>query len=127
MERINQAGIEKKSFELAYHGGQIWCEHLDGMGMYEEEVLTKFLKDEKTFSRPSVSSFMIMNLDQTVITERIADTIVQVVLNCDKQFGKIAFVGVSSRWKMQFGCIKQKGILIHFFADYEKAKEWLFS
>ena len=126
MDRINQAGIEKKSFELAYHGGQIWCEHLDGMGMYEDEVIAKFLKDEKTFSRPSVSSFMIINLDKTVITEKTADTIVSVISESDKQFRKIAFVGVHFRWKMRFGCIVQKGILLRFFNDYEKAKKWLF-
>ena len=30
-----QAAIKKKSFELNYNGGTIWCEHLDGMGNQE--------------------------------------------------------------------------------------------
>ena len=119
MDQINQAGIKKRSFELDYQGGQIWCEHLDGMGVYEEKVINKFLVDEKIFSRPSVSSFMIVNLDKTVITEKIADMIVSVISESKKQFGKIAFVGIPSRWKMRFGCVKQKGIILRFFNDYE--------
>lgn len=31
MNPIWQAGMNKKSFELPYNGGTIWCEHLDGM------------------------------------------------------------------------------------------------
>ncbi len=33
---ILKAGIEKKSFELYYNGGSIWCEHLDGMGFFRK-------------------------------------------------------------------------------------------
>ena len=42
---IQQAGIKKKSFELNYRGGTIWCEHLDGMGGYEDEVIRKMQND----------------------------------------------------------------------------------
>lgn len=33
---------KKKSFELNYNGGTIWCEHLDGMGTFEDEVTAKY-------------------------------------------------------------------------------------
>ena len=42
---ITEAGIKKKSFELYYNGGSIWCEHLDGMGLCKEKVIEKFLDD----------------------------------------------------------------------------------
>ena len=122
---MQEAAIKKKSFELNNHDGTIWCEHLDGMGMCEDEVITKFLEDKRTFSKPSVSSFMIINLDKTHMTDRIADTIVTVILESVKPFRKIAFVGVKAYWRNQFSIIKQKGILISFIDDYEKAKEWL--
>lgn len=46
MNDIEQAGKNKKSFELNYNGGTIWCEHLDSMGAFEEEVIKKFLDDK---------------------------------------------------------------------------------
>lgn len=121
-----QAGIEKKSFELPYNGGQIWCEHLDGMGTSETEVIKKFTEDISSFSRPSVSSFMIINLDRTNINGHIAEMIVTNILDNGKTFRKIAFVGVDMRWRRTFDCLKRKGIAIKFLSDYEKAKEWMF-
>ena len=126
MNIIQQAGIKKKSFELNYNGGQIWCEHLDGMGAYEDDVIAKFLGDVKAFSKPSVSSFMIINLDETDITEKIAETIVTAITETDKIFRKIAFVGVDKCWQKSFNRIKEKDIAVKFFSDYEKAKEWMF-
>ena len=28
MDSVHQAGVKKKSFELNFNGGTIWCEHL---------------------------------------------------------------------------------------------------
>ncbi len=127
MDIIQQAGIKKKSFELNYNGGQIWCEHLDGMGAYADEVVSKFIKDKSVFSRPSISSFMIINLDQTDIIESIVDTIVTTISESDKVFRKIAFVGVNARWHQPLSKIKKRGIAVRFLDDYEKAKEWLYA
>jgi len=126
MNIIQQAGIEKKSFELNYNGGTIWCEHLDGMGSFEESVISKFSKDIDNFSKPSVSSYMIINLDKTDITEGIVEVIISTFLDGKKHFRKIAFVGVDRRWQKQFDNIKKRGIIINYLSDYEKAKEWLF-
>ena len=126
MDGIHEAAIKKKSFELNYNGGTIWCEHLDGMGTSEDEVIAKLGEDKKLFSRPSVSSFMIINLDETDITEKIAETIVTAITETDKIFRKIAFVGVDKCWQKSFVKINRKGIAVKFLSDYEKAKEWLF-
>lgn len=123
----NERDNENKSFELYYNGGSIWCEHLDGMGACEDEVITKFLRDKRIFSRPSVSSFMIINLDETVITKQIVETIVSNVSESDKTIRKIAFVGVDKNWQCAFSYLKLKRICITFLSDYEKAKEWLYS
>ena len=125
MDHILQAGISKKSFELNYNGGTIWCEHLDGMGTYEDEVLRKFQNDKASFSRPSVSSSMIINLDKTEITEKIAETIVNELSESKKLFRKIAFVGVDKRRQKKFNRLREKGCVIKFLTDYEKAKEWV--
>ena len=129
MERMNEkerAGIEKKSFELNYHGGSIWCEHLDGMGEMEEEVIGKFREDRRVFGRPSVSSYMIVNLDETAVTERIAAQIVDGILQCPKRFLMIAFVGVGRKERKLFDRIRAESCAVmQFFRDYEKAKECL--
>ena len=121
MNSIQQAAVGKRSFELNYNGGTIWCEHLDGMGGYEAEVTAKFLEDKNAFSRPSVSSFMIINMDKTDITDQIADTIVTVIAESSKLFRKIAFVGVTGHWRRKFGKIKSKGT-VHLSRQREQKK-----
>lgn len=121
-----QAGMNKKSFELSYNGGTIWCEHLDSMGDMEAEVIRKFEEDYKLFSRPSVSSYMIINLDETITTEKIVACIINGITECKKKFMKIAFVGVGRKEQKQFEKImKESGIIVSFLKDYEKAKEWI--
>ena len=127
MNTIIQAAINKKSFELNFYGGTIWCEHLDGMDGYEDKVLEKFNEDKRIFLRPSVSAFMIINLDKTDITENIINTITDTIMESNKIFRKIAFVGVKSlKAKRQLDRIKANGIAVGFIDDYEKAKQWLF-
>lgn len=46
-------------------------------------------------------------------------------MNSNTVFRKIAFIGVNKHWYKMFSTIKGKGIVITFFADYGKAKEWL--
>ncbi len=117
----------KKSFQLNYHNGTIWCEHLDGMGEYEEAVINKLWEDKSSFARPSVSSYMIVNLDETIITENIVNSFVSAITACSKVFRKIAFVGVDKKWHKCFVELQEsKGSVINFINDYEKAKEWLF-
>lgn len=129
MELMNykeRAGINKKSFELNYNGGIIWCEHLDSMGNMEAEVINKFKEDYKTFSRPSVSSYMIINLDETIVSEQIVECIVNGIIECTKKFMKIAFVGVDKKQQKKFEKIKKEdGVMVSFWTDYEKAKEWV--
>lgn len=126
MNYKEQAGMNKKSFELNYNGGTIWCEHLDSMRNMEAEVVKKFKKDYKTFSRPSVSSYMIINLDETVVSEQIAACIVNGIIECTKKFMKIDFVGVGKKDQKQFEKIKnESGVLVSYLKDFEKAKEWV--
>jgi hypothetical protein len=121
-----QAALNKKSFELNYNGGTIWCEHLDGMGNHEQEVIEKFKGDLPKLMRPSVSSCMIINLDETKITEAVANAIVDGLVGGNKKLRKIAFVGVGKRYYAVFNEIHNRsGTIVRFIADYEKAKEWV--
>ncbi|MGN1248787.1 MAG: hypothetical protein ACI4XW_01825 [Candidatus Spyradocola sp.] len=69
---------------------------------------------------------MIVNLDETAVTERIAECVVDGMLACSKRFLKIAFVGVGRKERRRFDRIgTESGAVIRYFDDYEKAKEWL--
>lgn len=74
--------------------------------------------------KPSVSSYMIINLDETVITEKIVHHIVDEIQNCPKKCRKIVFVGVNRIWEKGLKRIQTStGALVSFIDDYEKAKE----
>lgn len=122
---ILKAGIEKKSFELYYNGGSIWCEHLDGMGCFSEKVTEKFLRDFKRFALPSMTSYMIINLDETELCDSIISCITDTVIRSEKRIMKLAFVGVKKSARSAFRKIgNEKKCAVSFFDDYEKAKEW---
>ena len=115
----------KESFELYYNGGSIWAEHLDGMGNREDEIINKFKEDFKKMKRPSMTSFTIINLDETNITKTISETIIDAFKQCEKDFRKIALIGVpKNKQDLFFGIGPASHAMIKFLDDYEKAKEW---
>lgn len=122
-----EAGLRKKSFELYFNGGSIWCEHLDSMGDMKEKVIEKFLSDKKSFCRPSMTSFIIVNLDQTDIDDDIISCIFDTFVNSQKRFMKIAFVGVKKIGDRNYlrDISRKKGCPVEFFDDFEKAKWWV--
>jgi len=118
-DRITAAARRKKSFELNYGGGTLWAEHLDGLGTDEGEALYKLEGDSRTFLRPSSSSFMIVNLDETVLTPVLAERLVSLLSR--RRFMKVAFVGVP--WQ-KTRLIMGISAAVRFFDDYERAKQW---
>lgn len=122
-----EAGLRKKSFELYYSGESIWCEHLDSMGDMKDKVIEKFLEDKKTFCRPSMTSFIIINLDQTETDPEIISCIKETMISTPKRIMKLAFVGVTKAIdKNDLRVISQKkGCPMEFFEDFEKAKKWV--
>jgi len=92
----------------------------------EQEVIEKFEADLPVLQRPSVSSSMIINLDETLITDAIREVIVSHLTAASKRFKKIAFVGVDRRHWPSFDIIHHDtGAALAYFDDYEKAKEWV--
>ena len=128
IQNINtEAGLRKKSFELYFNGGSKWCEHLDGMGDMKEKVIEKFLEDKKSFCRPSMTSFIIVNLDQTEMGNDIISCIFDTFVDSQKRFMKIAFVGVRKIGDRNFlwDISRKKDCHVEFFDDFEKAKWWV--
>lgn len=123
MEKYKK-GLNKKSFSIYYNGGEIWAEHLDSLEDKKDLVIEKFKEDLKTISKPSTSSFIALNLDETVVTDDIIKLILDSFINLGKPLKKVAFVGLGSKYKRY---IKKQSLPFQAvcFDDYEKAKEWL--
>ena len=87
-------------------------------------MINKFTADLPRMLRPSVSSSMIINLDETLITKAIVNVIVHGLTNGNKQFRKIAFVGVGKEYHNRFKELhNHTGTVVRFLDDYEQAKE----
>lgn len=119
-------GLNKKSFSLFYNGGEIWCEHLDSLYNQKELLKQKFNQDLLQINRPSTSSFIIVNVDETVIDKEILEFIIERLIRLDKPLCKVVFVGLTNKMKNH---VRKKNKDTNFtmscLDDYEKAKEWL--
>lgn len=119
-----EKGLNKKSFSVYFNGGEIWAEHLDSLEDKEELVISKFTEDLKVIAKPSTSSFIAINLDETVVTDNIMKLIVDSLINLNKPLRKVVFVGLDSKFKRY---IKKQSFpfQVACIDDFEKAKEWL--
>ncbi len=117
-------GLSKKSFSLPFHGGEIWCEHLDSL--YDERALLidKFQQDLIAISKPSTSSFIAINLEETNVDRALIDFIADTLSSLNKRIQKVVFVGLNSEMKRYVNKLKIN-FLVTCLDDFEKAKEWL--
>lgn len=121
-----ELGLNKKSFSIFYNGGEIWCEHLDSLCSEKELLKQKFNQDLVQISRPSTSSFIAINLDESDVDIEILELIINSFILLQKPLRKVVFVGLNSKMKSY---IKKRSINVSFaiacIDDFEKAKEWL--
>ncbi|MDD5921183.1 MAG: hypothetical protein PUC57_07675 [Oscillospiraceae bacterium] len=93
----NLLGYKKKSFSLAYHGGEIWFEHLDGIYDHENLALKKLAEDTAMFARPSSPCDICFVFDETTVTDRMIGAVKKAILGRGKRFMKIAFAGLAPK------------------------------
>jgi hypothetical protein len=121
----NNLGIYKKSFSMPFQGGEIWFEHLDAI--HDENMLRgKFIDDMKTICKPSTSSFLAINLDETEVNYELLDFLMDQLISMEKPLRKVVFIGLDLKMR-RYIRKKRKNInfLIHFLNDFEEAKIWL--
>lgn len=123
--------IVRESFSMAYKGGEIWFEQLDALSVHADIVMEKFSRDLNLIKRPSLTGLIAVNINETLINEDMAETIVKEFTNLTK-IRKVVFVGVTREIKkiMKQFLIKEAfnlKFIYTFIDDYEKAKEWLVS
>ena len=116
------AGLQKKSFSLPYHGGEIWCEHLDGMTA--ELAVSKLEGDLAQLTRPSTSTRIALNVQETPIEPSLIDAISSAFFL--KRPTRVAFVGVDAKNRRRFQReLEGAAFPMAFFDDFEEAKQWL--
>ncbi len=123
-------GMHKKSFAMYYGGGEIWFEQLDGMYSFTDEVMQKFIDDMPNIAKPSAPSLVAVNLDETVVDEKIVDLISDTYIKNSRYIHKVVFVGLGiySKRLMKKAFKKRADeyqFAINYINDFEKAKEWL--
>lgn len=122
----NLPGFKKKSFSMAFGGGEIWFEHLDGI--YENTALAveKLENDYAEFRKPSMPSLIAINLDETGVDDTLIDALAEKLLNGGKRFTRAAFVGVDRSAKKRIEKrFARAPFAVKFINDFEKSKEWL--
>lgn len=121
-------GVKTHSMRLAFHGGEIYFLHLDAFGDREDLVLSRIIDDAPSMLRPSYPAFVGVNVDETILTNRIIDAIASVLADTRKVFHKVAIVGCGRKDLRVFKrALRDAGVNypVAFINDFEKAKEWL--
>ena len=118
------SGLNKKSFSLPYNGGDIWCEHLDSLYDKRDLLLEKFKNDLIMIAKPSTSSFIAINLDETDVDKDLIYEIYHAFSSLNKSIRKVVFVGLEPEMKRYVKRLRAN-FVVTCLDDFEKAKEWL--
>lgn len=120
--------IIRESFKLAFYGSEIWGEELDGLNIYADVVIEKFLKDIEIIRKPSSPGLIAIHLNETLVEERLTNLIVTELVKAKQSVYKVVFVGLNHiARKLMKSMLEKESVSFaySFNNDYEKAKEWL--
>jgi hypothetical protein len=116
------------SFSMWHRYGEIWIENLDGIYEFEEVVLETYQSHLTVLQSEYSPNCIAINLKDTLITDKIAKTIVAGLYQAGENIHKVAFVGVAKelqpllihylrKYRVFFAC--------RFFYQFKMAKNWL--
>ncbi len=120
--------IIRNSFKLPFSGSEIWGEELDGLNIYTDVVINKFMRDMVTIRKPSSPGLIAIHLNETLVEENLVNIIVTELKKAENSIQKVVFVGLNrTSQKLMKASIEIVGVsfVYTFINDYEKAKEWL--
>ncbi len=95
---------------------------------YTDIAVQKLENDFPSFKKPSSPSLFAVNLDETVIDDKLIQALADKLVHGGKRFTRVAVVGADavSRRKLK-KALCGGGFALKFINDFEKAKEWLVS
>lgn len=122
-------GVKKPSFVLPFGGGEIWFEHLDGMGPHTELVLDKLQRESRSFLLPSKPAQIGFVLTETCVTQVLADEIAALLCGGQKPFRRVCFIGTDrkTRRMLRDALQNRARFALAFIDDFEQVKAWLVS
>lgn len=122
-------GVKKPSFVLPFGGGEIWFEHLDGMGQHTQLAIDKLQKDSLSFLLPSRPAQIGFVLSETRVTKALADEIAAQLCGGQKPFRRVCLIGTDwkARRMLRKALENRSGFALFFTNDFERAKAWLVS
>lgn len=117
---------------LSFRNCELHCCHLDGYQKEREAFLKRLIAVEKYFAeKPDTARFRIWyNVDETSLDTVLMDEIAASILRIQGHIVMIAFIGLGriQQWRFSTKLQSKKGCPLfpyEYFADAEKAKEWL--
>ena len=119
--------IIRESFSLPFRGGEIWCEHLDGLGSRMDAIEEKFNRDLRVLLRPSTSALVALDLQGTQLDQRAAGLIIE-KLAAGPKVRRLAIIGASRTVEhyLRASLKKEKPrFAVQFVDGFERGKEWL--
>ena len=122
-------GVKKPSFVLPFGGGEIWFEHLDGMGSHTELVLDKLRRESRSFLLPSRPAQIGFVLTETCVTQALADEIAALLCGGQKPFRRVCFIGTDwkTRRMLRDALQNRARFALAFIDDFELAMAWMVS
>ena len=124
--KADNIGLYKKSFSINYKGGEIWIEHLDAI-RNQAYIKDKFIQDLAQIRRPSTSSFIAINLDQSNVDADLLNFILDSLRDIDKPIRKVVMVGLNKELKKLINKRRfELSFVMECIDDFEEAKEWLY-
>ena len=128
---MNALNIVESKFPVlvvSFNNCEIHGCHADGY-KNNEEALAHRLSQIEAFFRPQMRCRFWYNVDETALTGRAIELITQSVARLKGNIVKIAFIGVGGRkrrfHKTLLNALGDHDFPTAYFADAERAKEWL--
>jgi hypothetical protein len=127
MKKKEEVSI-RNSFSMWHRNGEIWVENLDGIYEFEEIVLETYRSHLTVLQSGNSPNCIAINLKNTLITDKIAETIVTGLNQAGDRIHKVAFIGVAKelqplmiyylrKYRVFFAC--------RFFHQFKTTKNWL--
>jgi len=120
--------IIRESFSLPFRGGEIWCEHLDGLSDRLDIVEEKFNRDLRAILRPSTSALIALDIYGTRLDQRVAGLIIEKLAAAGPKVRRMAIIGASravSRILKDSLKRERPRFAVRFVDGFELGKEWL--
>lgn len=120
--------IVRPSFVLPVNGSDVWFSSLDALGKNAALLRRRLQEDLAQLRRPSLPGLLGIHLQGTALDAPAAQMLVESLCGLGRPLSRVAFIGLdrkAARLVKSLLKTNKPGFSTNFFADFEKAKNWL--